>query len=228
MDLRASCDMKPSGIWMVLVLGAVLWGIGGCAADEPVDGAEGFVKPEVTYGGLTGQKCAVLVWADTFTRAEFNQIQIDLARVLQNEIVGPQSSEESSAKRDASKPQFVDPRSVVLYQRQHPELDGLTVVEVAPHLGVPRVIYVEIEQLQTQSPRSVLLLKGVAKATLRVAEVTEGRAVVVFEEKGITAVYPPRASEGVVPTDKMNERTVYEGVVVELAKRLAARLPVGK
>lgn len=228
MDLRSSCDMKPSGVWMTLVLGAVLWGIGGCAVDEPVDDAEGFVNPEVTYGGLTGQKCAVLVWADSFTRAEFNQIQIDLARVLQSQIVGSRSSEEASAKRGASMPQFVDPRSVVLYQRQHPEIDSLTVGEVAPHLGVPRVVHVEIEYFQTQSPRSILLLKGAARATLRVAEVTDGRAVVVFEEKGVTAAYPPLAREGVVPTDKVNERTVYEGVLVELGKRLAARLPVAK
>ena len=212
-----------------VVLGLLPLICAGCSSGGLAEEEEAAEKPEVRYAGLAGQKCAILVWVDSFTRTEFNQVQIDLARALQGKLAKkPSQDEKQPAKPDPSSPQFIDPRSVVLYQRQHPEIEGLTIAEIAPHLGVPRVIYVEIEQLQTQSPRSILLLKGIGKATLRVVEVADNKAVVVFEEAGITAKYPRNVRDGVVPTDKINERTVYEGTLVELATKLAARLPTEK
>jgi hypothetical protein len=196
----------------MLLLGLISIGCPGCAGGGTSDD-EAAEKPEVTYAGLAGQTCAVLVWADLATRTEFNQAQIDLARALQGKLVKP----------EVPASQFIDPRSVVRYQREHPEMEGLPITEVAPHLGVTRVVYVEIEQLQTQSPRSILLLKGAAKATLRVVEVAQGKARIAFEEAGITASYPRDVREGVVPGDRINERTVYEGTLLELATKLAAR-----
>ena len=87
-----------------------------------------------------------------------------------------------------------------------------------------RVIYVELEDFSAHSARSILLLKGEAKATLRVVEVDEGRrAKVVFDEPGLTANFPHNAPEGVMASDKMTVRTVYEGTLAQLADRIAVR-----
>lgn len=208
-----------AGVVSVMVLAAC----GGCMDTGGASfGEEPEEKPAVTYKGLASQKCAVLVWADGRTRSEYNQVQVDLARAFQDKLMG-QMPQDKSGKPDATAPQFIDPRSVVRYQREHPETESLPIVEVAPRLGVGRVVYIEVEQLQLQSPRSILLLKGDGAATLRVVEVAEGKAKIAFEEAGIAASYPKNAPEGVVPTDKINERTIYEGTLAALAGKLAAR-----
>jgi hypothetical protein len=180
--------------------------------------------PEKVYSGLKGRSAAVMVWADVRIRAEYNQIQVDLARLVQERLVEktkPGRDKEAAALAGAT---FLDPRSVVRYQREHPELDGLPIQDVAPRLGVRRVIYVELEDFSAHSARSILLLKGEAKATLRVVEVDEGRrAKVVFDEPGLTANFPHNAPEGVMASDKMTVRTVYEGTLAQLADRIAVR-----
>jgi hypothetical protein len=207
---------------LVLMVGGCSMPLGGLLSDDdtPKD------NPPATYNGLLGQHCAIMVWATGPIRTEFNQIQLDLARVLQNKIMAEFAPEKEDKKKPAEPPlQFLNPGSVVRYQREHPEIEALPIAEVAPQLGAPlRLIYIEIEDFQIQSPQSLLLLKGYAKATLRVIEVdARKQAKVVLEEKDITAFYPKDAPAGVVPTDKLNERTVYEGTVIRLAERLAQR-----
>ena len=68
-----------------------------------------------------------------------------------------------------------------------------------------------------------MVLKGNAKATLRVMEVNRNEANVMFHEDGILAHFPPDRTEGVVESDTMNVRTIYDGTIDLLAEKLAAR-----
>jgi len=195
----------------------LLLAAGGCGylsssteRDEP--------KPEKTYGGLTGQVCAVMVWADWRTRVDYTRIQGDLAALLQQRLEGQKKDAKSSPSTT-----FLNPLSVVRYQREHPEIEALPIAEVAPKLSVTRLIYVELGSFSVQSPDSIMILKGSAEATLRVLEISGQKASVAFEESGIKASYPPDAPEGVVPSDKYNLNSVYKGTIEELADRLAAR-----
>lgn len=176
-----------------------------------------------TYSGLPNQKVATMVWADWVIRTEYNRIQYDLTEAVQSILLQRSKPTEEKKKPDLTNVEFVAAGSVVRYQREHPEIQNLKIEDVAPRLGAGRVIYIELEQFQTQPPQTVMLLKGAAKATLRVLEVAGGQAKIVFEERDIEAAYPPKAPEGVVPTDKMNLRAVYEGTVKELAKAIAMR-----
>jgi hypothetical protein len=210
-----------------LIAGLVLW-LGGCKS-VGLDDAENVPteKPSAIYAGLAGQKVAIMVWADWRTRTEggFSQIQLDMARLLQQDL---EQKEVKSEKKKNPTPtmQFVDPRSIVRYQREHPEITFQPILEVAPRLGASRVIYVEIDHFQIQSPKSILLLKGEALANLRVVEVSNGQAKLALEEKEITALYPPNAPEGAVPSDKINERTVYEETLIQLSQKLAGRFKI--
>jgi len=221
--MTSGCERARIPVLLILCA-MILPGCSGSSGSIFDDDEEAIEKPEKIYTGLAGMKCAIMIWADAPTRTEFNQVQVDLARALQGKLSKPAAEQESSKKQNPA-PQFIDPRSVVRYQREHPEIEGMPITQVALHLGVQRVVYVELEQLQTQSPRSILLLKGLAKATLRVVEVNNGKAAIAFEEPAITADYPRTAREGVAPNDKINERTIYEGTLLELARKLAARLP---
>lgn len=210
---------------LMLLLTGFLSGCSNTVGKDP-DARPEIETPDKTYKGLAGQKCAIMVWAGWGTRLEYNQIQLDLARLLEPRLAALFSVDKDSKKeRRSPAPSFLNPASVVRFQREHPEIDGQPITQVAPRFGreVTRVIYVEIEDFSAQSAQSIMLLKGMAKATLRVVEVSNGQAYVAFEEHGIEAHYPPNAPEGVVPTDKINARTIYEGTLTLLADKLAAR-----
>lgn len=176
------------------------------------------------YRGLPNQRIATMVWADWVIRTEFNRIQYDLAEAVQSVLVQRSKPTKKEEEPELPNVEFVPAGSVVRYQREHPEIQNLPIQQIAPRLGASRVIYIELEEFQTQPPQSIMLLKGSARATLRVVEVSGGEAKVVFEERDIEASYPPDAPEGVVPSDKMNLQTVYDGTVKALANKIAARL----
>ena len=175
------------------------------------------------YSALTDQKVATMVWTDWVIRTEYNRIQYDLAEAVQNNLVARSKATEKKKKPEFSNVEFVPVGSVVRYQREHPEVQNLTIEQVAPRLGATRVIYIELEEFQTQPPQSVMLLRGSAKASLRVVEVSAGQAKVAFEERDIKMIYPTHAPEGVVPSDKMNLRTIYDGTVKQLATAIGNR-----
>ena len=218
-----------------LVVSFALSFVAGCnssGGDQPSHDYVG--KPEATYAGLAGKHCAVMIWADWRTRTEYNQIQLDTGRLLTGkleQLLAPKEKDKEK-KKDATETAppatFLNPASVVRFQREHPDIAGIPITAVAPRLGVDRVIYVEFESFETQSPEAILLLKGSAKATLRVVEVDGSLAHVAFEEAGITAHYPPDAPEGVVASDKVNIRSIYEGTLDLLTDKLAVRFAVEK
>ena len=177
-----------------------------------------------TYQGLSNNKIATMVWADWVIRTEYNRIQYDLAEAVQNILVQRSKPPEKDKKPEFENVEFVPAGSVVRYQREHPEIQNMTIQQVAPRLGAGRVIYIELEEFQTQPPQSPMLLKGTAKASLRIVEVSAGQAKVAFEERDIQVIHPPKAPEGVVPSDKVNLRTIYDGTIKELATKLTSRL----
>jgi hypothetical protein len=115
------------------------------------------------------------------------------------------------------------PAAVVRFQQNHPEYEAVPPAEVAAKLGARRVIYVEIENLQTRSDASVELYRGSASATLKVIEIPEGaqKGTVAYDEGHISAVFPPHAREEGRPEG--NDFTYYRGIVDALTTELAKR-----
>jgi hypothetical protein len=186
--------------------------------------------PPATYSGLARQNVAIMVWADWPTRIQDDSIQFRLSQQLQSRLAALYTGDK---KLEATAPQFINPASIVRHQREHPELDGQPITDIAPRLAIrtadgqlmraTRVIYVEVEQFQIQSPQSIMILKGHAKATLRVIDVVDGKGTKVFEDSDIEVSYPTNAPEGVVPSDTVNVLTIRDGTVGLLADYLAAR-----
>lgn len=225
------------GYARLVVLGLAIC-LAGCGTTPEVgEGFNAIPTPDHQYTGLAGQSIAVMVWTDWQTRTEYSRIQLDLARATQTRleqiyVKGDPKKDEKKAdakKEESPAVEFINPASVVRFQRERPETEGQPIVKIAPRLGVTRVVYVEVENLDAHAPQSIMLLKGSAKATLRVVEVApDGTATVAFEESGISVNYPPNAPEGVIPDDKRTVRTIYEGTIARLAEAIGVRFAAAK
>ena len=192
------------GYARLVVLGLAIC-LAGCETTPDVgEGFNAIPTPDRQYTGLAGQSIAVMVWTDWQTRTEYPRIQLDLARATQTRLESlytpkePEKGDKGADSKEKGAPaaEFINPASVVRFQRERPETEGQPIVKVAPRLGVNRVVYVEVENLDAHAPQSIMLLKGSAKATLRVVEVApNGTATVAFEESGISVNFPPNAPE---------------------------------
>jgi hypothetical protein len=204
---------------IVLTMGMVC-ALGGCAAEQK-EKSKWVETPAVLYEGMKGHSAAVMVWADWRTRTEYSQIQLDVGKVLTKKL--EEHFKPKKEGKTAEMVQFTNPASVVRYQREHPEITSMPIAESAPRLQASRVVYVELEEFSAHSPEAAMDLKGSAKATLRVMEVEGAEAKLVFEEAGITAHFPPDRPEGVVESETVNVRTIYDGTIELLTEKLVAR-----
>jgi hypothetical protein len=197
---------------LILTLcGCTLFGVlAGKVVPAPIIDAE--------YTGLKNQSVAVMVWADEGTLIDFPDVRIDLAGSLQSKL---QQAQESKTKELAGTT-FPSPAvAIVKLQDNHPEYDALPLTDVAPKLRASRVIYVEIESLQTRSDASVELFRGSASATVKVIEVSDGQGKIAYEESNVAAVFPPKAREEGTPDG--NDFAIYRGTVDALSSEIAKR-----
>ena len=170
------------------------------------------------YAGLREQSVAVMVWAPEGVLIDFPDVRLDVAGSLQLKL---QQGRDGKVKelRGVSFP--TPAASVVRFQEEHLEFEAAPLTEVAPRLGASRVIYIEIENLQTRSDAAVELYRGSASASVKVVEVTNGQAKVGYEESAVTAVFPPKAREEGTPNG--NDSVIYRGTVDELTREIAKR-----
>lgn len=203
--LCSSFILHPSSLLLFLT---------GCTAIGFV--AQALPRPPVkpVYIGFENQSVAVMVWADRGIRIDFPQISLNTATGIQTRLATPvddkgKPKEMAKEFKGATFPYI--PASVVRYQMEHPETDGMAITEVAPKLGVTRLIYVEVEQFQTRSDSAVDLFRGTMIGTLRVVEVNNGVAKIAYEENGIRVDFPKKSREEGVP--ELGDAKTYAGTV---------------
>jgi hypothetical protein len=178
------------------------------------------VSIPAAYKGMQNQSAAIMVWAPEGTMIDFPDVRLDVAGSLQKklEVAGKAKQKELAGLTFPT-----SAAAVVRFQDAHPEVESQPVTDVAAKLGVSRVIYVEIENLQTRSDAAVELYRGSATATLKVVEVPAGggSGTVAYEESAVAAVYPPNAREEGRPDG--NDFVFYRGTVDALTTELAKR-----
>jgi hypothetical protein len=182
--------------------------------------AQALPEPDVPakYAGLHDHSVAVLVWVPRGLETDYPSLRLDLTTAIQSRLQQAQKT----GRRELKNSTFPHtPASMVRFQEDHPELDRSPIATVAPRLGVQRLIYVELENLQTRSDQAVDLYRGSATISLRVVEVENGQVKVAYEESGLTSEYPPKApAEGVAGA---GDALIYRGTVVQLATGVAYR-----
>src|SRR5687768_9228015 len=116
------------------------------------------VQPK--YMGLENQSTGVMVWADRGLRIDWPMIQLDLANTVQQKLTDFQKGKGRESKTLVGTTFPVLPASIVRYQKDHPEIEAMPVTDIAPRLGVKRLIYVELEDFATRSNQQVALYRG--------------------------------------------------------------------
>jgi hypothetical protein len=169
---------------------------------------------------MTGQSVAVMVWADPAVRIDYPNLQLDLAGAIQSQLNPQDKKKQPKEMKETTWPWR--PQSVVRYQHDHPELDGDNITDVAPRLKVSRLVYVEVDSLQTRSDYSMELYRGRVSGTLKVVEVENGTARVAYEEPDIEAIFPKKSPEEGVA--ELGDSKTYAGAVASFAVEVVHRL----
>jgi hypothetical protein len=214
----ASCFVA---LFFILLSSSLLLGLSGCTLFGVIAGK---VAPAQTipakYKGLANQSIAIMVWAGEGTMIDFPDIRLDLAGGLQKKLI---QAQQAKAKELAGVTFPTKPSAIIQYQDNHPQSEAVPVADLAPRFGASRLIYVEIESLQTRSDASVELYRGSALATVKIIEVPPegGSGKVVYEESAIATVFPPKAREEGTPNG--NDFVIYRGTVDALSTEIAKR-----
>ncbi|MEO6434611.1 MAG: hypothetical protein ABIP55_02470 [Tepidisphaeraceae bacterium] len=174
------------------------------------------VQPK--YTALAEQSIGVMVWTDQGLRIEWPGLRLDLANAVQTKFKAELAKKKPpKALIGVSFP--VLPASIVRYQMDHPdELEAMPITDVAPKLGVQRLIYLEVEDFVTRGDQSVDLFRGMAKVTVRVLEITGGKSTIAFEKSGVAAAFPPKAPAEGIPN--AGDYRIYVGTLDALASEI--------
>ncbi|HEX8522883.1 MAG TPA: hypothetical protein VF669_11540 [Tepidisphaeraceae bacterium] len=208
--LTALLFVITGALSMLLLSGCAALGVAAHAMPPPT------VLP--AYNGLAGQSVGVMVWADRGVRIDFPAMQVDLANAVQKRLQA--ATPKAKQLKGATFP--VQPASIVRYQQDHPEIEGSPVAQVAPRLGVSRLVYIEIENFATRSDLSVDLFRGTASASIKVLEITGQQANTGYNESGIKVAFPPKAPREGIPN--VGDYRIYAGTIDSLATQIANRL----
>jgi hypothetical protein len=176
------------------------------------------VQPK--YMGLENQSTGVMVWADRGLRIDWPTIQLDLANTVQKKLSDFQKGKGRESKTLVGTTFPVLPASIVRYQKDYPEIEAMPITDVAPRLGIRRLIYVELEDFATRSDQQVALFRGTGNATVKLIEVDgDGPARVAFEQNNVTTHFPPKAPpEG---TSAFGDARIYAGTIDALGTEIA-------
>ncbi|MDB5295842.1 MAG: hypothetical protein JWO31_1825 [Phycisphaerales bacterium] len=201
---RALCRLAPA-----LLLSLVAAGTGGCSVLGLAAARTTSLTVKPTYAGLAGQSLGVMVSVDRGTQIDYPRLQLDIAQVVDADF-----RESQRLKADELKgtqfPATANPQAVFAFQRNYPDLEAEPVVNVAPKLGVSRLIYLEVDSF-TLNPTDVLeLFRGEVVGRVKVVEVTNGVGKVVYDDQ-VSATFPEKGPEQGTPN--LNRATTYRGAI---------------
>jgi hypothetical protein len=215
--LRRGAGLAPAGLCLLMLLtvlpaGCPMLGVAASALPEPDIAAR--------YSGLSGHTVAVMVWADRGVQGDYPSVCLDVGSGLQSKLQEAQRGK----KKELNGVHFpFSPATVVRFQEDHPEIHDQPVTEVAPRLKVDRLIYIEIDSLQTRADENVDLFRGETSASIKVIAVdpNTGATRTAYEESGVTASFPPSGPPEGVPG--AGDARIYRGTVDRLTSLISIR-----
>lgn len=206
---------------MLVVVGLLGWLSGGCNIIGAV--AAKAPKPDIlaAYKGLAGKSVGIMVYVDPDAAMNWPTLQLDLANLLQYKLLQAQKDDKADDLKGTTFP--YEPRSFVRYQKEHPGIEALPITQVAPKLGVERLIYLQVNEFTTRAEGTITMYLGRMNVTLQVIEIdpTTRSADIGYTEQNIRIKYPRTApDEGLL---NGNDRRIYQGTLDEMSTRLALK-----
>jgi hypothetical protein len=169
---------------------------------------------------IAGASVGVMVWADRGTLLDFPNIQLDLAGSIQARFLDVRKADEKFKDLQGTTFPHI-PASIIKWQRDNPGFDAEPVTDIAPRLGVNKLIYVEVARLGTRAADAIALYRGTAIASLKVIEVVDGKGKVVYDVPDLRVAYPPDGNEDGSP--RGSDAQMYAGTIQQLSDQVARR-----
>lgn len=199
----------------------LLFSLSGCVALGV--GAAKLLPPKqisAAYKGLRGHSVGVMVWVDRGLRLDYPGIQLDIASGLQHKLRLAQTKGKSKDLIDVTFP--IRPESIVKYQQTYPQIEGMEMTDVAPKIGVQRLIYIEVDSFSTRPQPSIELFRGDITGTVKVFEVgPDGKAKLAFTDSDVHASFPKNAPVDGVPS--VGDYPIYRGTLDAFTTELVHR-----
>ena len=178
-------------------------------------------KISAAYKGLAGHSVGIMVWVDHGLRLDYPGIQLDIASGLQNKLREAQIKNKAKDLLGTTFP--IRPESIVKYQETYPQIEGMELEEVAPKIGVQRLVYIEVDDFSTRPEPSIELFRGNITGTIKVIEVEpDGKAKVAFTDTDVHAIYPKNSPVDGLPT--VGDYPIYRGTLDAFTTELEHRL----
>ena len=207
---RVVCTLGLCMLGLLILVGAGCSALGLAASTLP--------KPPVPakYKDLHGQKVAVMVWVAPGCRIDWPQLTLDTANGIQQQL---QTAIKDKVREVEGATFPMSAAMVVSMQEDHPEWSAQPIEEIAPKLGVTRLIYVEVENFQTRSDASVELFRGSMSGRVKLIEVSNGVARIGLSEDNLRIVYPTHGPDEGEPNK--NDYEMYRKTVNEFTTTVA-------
>lgn len=197
---------------MRLTLAGTMLGAAGCTSLGMLVGGmaesarrTGTSDIQAEYTGLQGKSFAVVVAADRATQADFPDV---VARVTL------EVSKRLAASAGASG--YVPGERVLQWQYNNPRWATMPMSELAGHLGVQRLVYIDLIEYRLNDPGNAYLWDGLATANVGVVEADTPLADDFAMQKQVSVRFPD--NEGSGPAD-----IPFAAVNTELSRRLTER-----
>jgi hypothetical protein len=203
----------------------------GCALIGFAASKLGSSEIQASYKGLANQHVGVMTWADRAVKFYYSYMGSDVQSEVSALIVDRlhTAADPKTKLEELANMTLLDPKQVYRWQKNHPELDNRPAAEIAPQLAaaipMTRLIHIEVQEFTTRDANTEFLLRGHAVVNLRVIEIDPAAqsARQAYEELGMQIAYPPKAADGVPPTQTFNEDTVRRGLIDAIATEVAIR-----
>lgn len=196
-----------------LLLAGLAAGAGGCQLLGAAAAKTTAVTVRPNYTALANQSVGVMVTVDRGTQIDHPRLQLDIAQAVQATLMKTQANKAEELK-GTQFPPSASPQAVFAFQRNYPQLDAEPVTNVAPQLGVSRLIYIEVDAFSLNPADVLELFRGEVVGRVKVVEVAGGVAKVAFTDQ-VSAVFPEKGSEHGTPT--LNRPTTYRGTIAAFA-----------
>lgn len=206
--------LRPATLLTLLPLVAGACNVIGAIADKAP-------RPDIksAYQGFPNHTVGVIVWADRSLTTDWPNLQLDMG----NSIMSKLKQAVEAKMPELLGATFPYPAaSFVKFQKEHPGLDALPITDVAPRLGVDRLIYVEVNDFSTRADGAVALFLGKMDVSLKIVEITDGKGKSAYDEGSVTSQFPDKATkEGVLNS---TDRAIYGGTVDAITTQIVTRL----
>jgi hypothetical protein len=178
---------------------------------------------DAAYKGLAHQTVIVMVWMDRGMRNDYPDVQLDIARNLQNKLIKEATEEKPDLLKGVDFPVRAD--VVARNQDDHPEWDNQSITTTAGLFDGTRLIYVEVKDFATHAGAPELF-RGKLRGDLKVLEMKDGKAKIAYSENDIAVDYPKDSPNDGLPIG--TESTITQGTIdaftTEVAKRFYPHL----